>query len=427
MSLQLTPLHPVPDATARVARAAFPKGNPSLTLRDRLGTICADDDFADLCPGCGHPSEPPWRWALVTIMQLRAHLADRHAAEAVRARMDWQYLLGLDLTDPGFDFSGRSAGRARLLTGSAEDRLLETLWAWGRPQGPLKARGRHRTDATHVLAALRVRSRMALVAETLRAALHARATVAPDGLRARAPLEWCDRYKRWSADTRRPQEQAAREVSRQTVGAEGFRLLEALSAPEAPAGLSDVPQVAARRQTWLRHDDRTPPEASDPCGPGASSQGKPQHALSRATEGLEAPYDPQARSRNKGETTWVGYMAHCSETCADDAIHLMTPTHTTPATVHAAPCTEGIHAGLLQQGLRPRAHLVDAASISAALLVSSRPEQEIALLGPPRLDPRWQANVAGASSLDQCAIAWEHQQMPCPQGQVALGGKERLD
>jgi transposase len=428
MSLKLTPIQPVPDETNRVARAAFPKGNPYLTLRDRLGTIFADDDFADLFPGCGQPSEPPWRLALVTIMQFREHLADRQAAEAVRARIDWKYLLGLDLTEPGFDFSVLSEFRARLLTGSAEDRLLEKLLEGCRTQGLLKARGRQRTDSTHVLASIRVLSRMELVAETLHAALNELATVAPDWLRALAPLEWFDRYKRRIEDTRLPQEKAAREVYMQTVGADGFRLLDALSAPEAPAGLGDLPMVAALRQTWLRHYDRTTPEASATCGTGGSPiQVKPKHELSRATEGIESPYDPEARYRNKGDTQWVGYMAHFSETCEDAAVHLITHTHTTPATVHEAQCTEVIHQGLLKKGLLPREHLVDSAYISAELLVSSRHEHGIALIGPPRPDSSWQANVEGAYSLDQFAIDWDHQQMQCPQGKVSIGWKERLD
>jgi transposase len=41
----------------------------------------------------------------------------------VRARIDWKYLLGLELTDPGFDFSVLSEFRDRLLAGSAEERL----------------------------------------------------------------------------------------------------------------------------------------------------------------------------------------------------------------------------------------------------------------------------------------------------------------
>ena len=101
MSLRPQPLEPVPEDTARVARAAFPNGNPYLTLRDQLGTIFQDEDFAALFPSCGQPGLSPWRLALVTIMQFRETLADRQAAEAVRARIDWKYLLGLELTDPG--------------------------------------------------------------------------------------------------------------------------------------------------------------------------------------------------------------------------------------------------------------------------------------------------------------------------------------
>jgi transposase len=94
MSLKPTPIHPVPEETARVARAAFPTGNPSLTLRDQRGVIFQDDDFVDLYPNDGHPGLSPWRFALITIIQFRENLADRQAAEAVRARIDWKYLLG---------------------------------------------------------------------------------------------------------------------------------------------------------------------------------------------------------------------------------------------------------------------------------------------------------------------------------------------
>src|ERR687883_1465082 len=72
------PIGPVPKHTARIARAAFPKSNPYLTLRDTLGTVFADRDFADLYPEQGQPGYPPWRLALVTLMQFREGLsADR--------------------------------------------------------------------------------------------------------------------------------------------------------------------------------------------------------------------------------------------------------------------------------------------------------------------------------------------------------------
>ena len=92
MSLKPDPIQPVPEETARIAHAAFRKGNPLLRLRDELGAIFADADFADLFPKLGQPALPPWRLALVTILQFREDLPDRRAAEAVRARIGWKYL-----------------------------------------------------------------------------------------------------------------------------------------------------------------------------------------------------------------------------------------------------------------------------------------------------------------------------------------------
>jgi transposase len=119
MSLHPHVITPGPEDTARVAHAAFPTGHPSLTCRDALGTIVQDEDCAVLFPARGQPGLPPWRLALVTLRPLRANLTDRQAAEAVRARIDWKYLLRLELTDPGCDFSVLSEFRDRLLAGSA--------------------------------------------------------------------------------------------------------------------------------------------------------------------------------------------------------------------------------------------------------------------------------------------------------------------
>jgi transposase len=74
----------------------FPHESPYLTFRDALGTVFQDADFAALFPSWGQPSLPPWRLTLITIMQFREQLSDRQAAEVVRARIDWKYLLGLE-------------------------------------------------------------------------------------------------------------------------------------------------------------------------------------------------------------------------------------------------------------------------------------------------------------------------------------------
>ncbi len=128
MSLQPQLIGPVPEETIRVARAAFPKGNLYITLRDEIGTLYSDFDFAALYPNHGQPTVSPWRLALICVLQFPIGLVrSTSASVAVRSRIDWKYLLGLELTDPGFDFSVLCEFRARLVTGGAEQQLLDTL------------------------------------------------------------------------------------------------------------------------------------------------------------------------------------------------------------------------------------------------------------------------------------------------------------
>jgi transposase len=421
MSLHPHIIAPVPEETARVARAAFPKGHPYMTLRDGLGTIFQDEDFAPLFPAWGHPGLPPWRLALVTIMQFRETLADRQAAEAVRARIDWKYLLSLELTDPGFDFSVLSEFRDRLLAGSAEELLLNKLLERCSAVGLLKARGQQRTDSTHVLAAVRVLSRLELVAETLRATLNDLATVAPDWLRDLASLEWYERYGKRIEDARLPREKTAREAYAQTVGEDGFRVLDAAEAPEAPEAVRQAPSLATLRRTWQRHYERT-------VGTGTTTKKravprvrfKANRDLPPAAEGIESPYDTDARYRHKRDTQWTGYMVHVSETCEPTTPHLLTHVHTTAATVHEAQCTEPIQQALVEKALPPGEHFVDAAYISAALLVESQDQQGILLRGPTRPTPGWQAQVDGGYTIDQFEVDWAQQRVRCPQGKWSV-------
>ena len=105
MSLHPQPVPAVPEETARVAHAAFPRDNLSLRMRDEFGAVFADNEFATLFPARGQPAAAPWRLALVTLVRFLENLSDRQAAEAVRSRIDVKYALSLELGDPGFDFS----------------------------------------------------------------------------------------------------------------------------------------------------------------------------------------------------------------------------------------------------------------------------------------------------------------------------------
>src|SRR5512134_2602561 len=99
MSLHSIVDYIVPAQTARIAKAAFPKGALCLQIYDRLGTIFQDQDFVDLFPERGQPAMAPFRLALVTILPYVEGLSDRGAANAVRGRLDWKYLLCLELED----------------------------------------------------------------------------------------------------------------------------------------------------------------------------------------------------------------------------------------------------------------------------------------------------------------------------------------
>ena len=117
----------IPEETARVARAACPKGTLAMRLRDELGELYQDEHFASLYPVEGQPAYEPWRLAIITVLQYGEGLTDRQAADAVRERIDWKYALGLELTDPGFDFSVLSEFRTRLIDNQQETLLLDRL------------------------------------------------------------------------------------------------------------------------------------------------------------------------------------------------------------------------------------------------------------------------------------------------------------
>jgi len=261
MSLRPSSESCIPEETARVAHAAFPKGHPYLRMRDALGPVYSDPAFAPLFPKDGQPAEAPAHLALVTIMQFAEGLSDRQAADAVRDRLSWKYLLGLGLTDPGFDASILSEFRGRLIAGGAEALLFETLLTHLRAQGLVKPRGRQRTDSTHVLAAIHVLNRLECIGEALRYALNTLATVAPDWLRAWVPPSWADRYARRFEDYRLPDGKAARYALAAEIGADGCLLLSCIYAVDAPAWLRAVPAVQVLRRVWLQQFHAAAPDA----------------------------------------------------------------------------------------------------------------------------------------------------------------------
>lgn len=242
---------PIPEETARAAKGAFPKGNVYMQLRDRFGQLYQNVDFIHLFARDGQPALAPARLALVTVMQYMEGLGDRQAADFVRDRISWKYALGLALDDPGFDFSVLSEFRARLLTDDAERLLFDAVLELFREQGLLKARGKQRSDSTHVLAAIRTLHRLENVGETLRHALNQLAVLAPAWLRQVADPAWAERYAHRVEQYRLPKAEAQRVALAVSIGQDGYRLLTACWAPDAPPALRAHPAVETLRRVWV--------------------------------------------------------------------------------------------------------------------------------------------------------------------------------
>jgi transposase len=406
MSLAPEPTLNVPEHTAEVARAAFPRGNRYMQMRDALGTIYRNDQFADLYPHVGQPAEAPWCLALVTILQFAENLTDRQAADAVRGRIDWKYALGLELTDAGFDFSVLSEFRTRLVAGGAEEQLLTQMLALFVGRGLLKARGTQRTDSTHIVAAVRELNRLEIVGETLHHALNVLAQVAPAWLQDQVSAEWFLRYGQRFADYRLPKEPNDRQTLAVTIGGDGYHLLAQIYSAAAPPYLKALPAVDILRQVWVQQYYYDQGEVR-----WRDHKNFPPSALM-----IASPYDLEVRYSEKRGQHWRGYKVHLTETCDTEAPHLITHVETTLATDQDVTAVEMIHHGLADKALLPEVHLVDGAYVSSDGLVASQHDYHVTLTGPMRQDQSWQAHDNQGFDISQFRIHWDQEMVTCPMG-----------
>ncbi|MBF6341862.1 IS1182 family transposase [Nocardia abscessus] len=413
MSLRPRGWGEVPVETVRVAGMAFPQGCLAIRMRDALGPIFADDEFAEVFSRRGQPAISPALLALVSVLQFAEGLTDRQAAQAVRGRIDWKYALGLELTDPGFDYSVLSEFRSRLIAGELEQRVLDAVLEAVRRAGLLKAGGRQRTDSTHVLASVRDINRLQFVTETLRAALNALAAAAPDWLAEIAEPEWFDRYSARSEDTRFPSRWAARAAHANQIGADGMTVLSAVAAPTSPAWLRHLPAVELLRRIWVQQY-----QVTDAMVAWRDKKDLPPAAIRYCS-----PYDEQARTGTKRDTSWNGYKVHLTETCEPDAPHLITQVATTQAPVPDMAMTAAIHTRLAERDLLPDVHLVDAGYVDADLLVAAQREHGVELLGPVKAATGWQAAADGGYTLGDFTIDWDNERVTCPQGTTSARWK----
>lgn len=412
MTLFPQAIGPIPEETRRIARAANPKGTLAMWLRDELGAVYTDEEFADLYPERGQPGLSPWRLAVVTLLQYAEDLTDRQAAEAVRERIDWKYLLGLELSDPGFDASVLAEWRQRLLAQGAEQRLLDNLLQVCRERGWLKAGGKMRTDATHVLAAVRSLHHLETVGETLRAVLEDLAEVAPDWLLSWLPEDWFKRYEGRMDNRRLPKKEQERKGLAEQIGRDGVQLLTMLTQAQTPAAARELESVQVLHQVWSQYYEQRAGQVYWRDGP---AQG--------AEVSIVSPYDTDARLAQKRDTAWCGYKVHLTETCEPDLPELVVQVKTRLAPRPDVKDTRAVQQELEQRQLLPDEHLLDGGYLESEVLVKH--PRGVRIIGPVPPDTSWQALAGKGFDLPHFHIDWRTQRVTCPQGQPSRSWRER--
>lgn len=429
---------PEPDPVVAAAIRAKYAGRRvplAVAVRDRLGQWLADEVFAAAFGVRGRPGWPPSRLAVITVLQMLEDLGDRQAAEAVRTRLDWQYLLGLGLADPGFDHSVLSEFRGRVAEHGLEEAVLDALLARLAADGLIRAGGKQRTDSTHVIAAVRALHTAELAGESVRAALEALAAAAPDWLAARLCLSgWERRYgARISTWQRRVPGKAERDRLAVQYARDGYALVAACYEETAPPWLREIPAVQVLRTVLIQSFTRALGEDGaevisrrEPGGDGVP----PAHIK------ISSPYDADARRGAKKDLHWLGYKLHISETCDDPPAcgcpaagrcahdvrpNLITCVMTTPATVCDIELTTPVNAALHDRDLAPARHYLDTGYASALAILDAARLAGITLVTPLRADGSRQARAGSGYDLTAFAIDYDARTATCPQGRTATG------
>jgi transposase len=404
----------VPKGTAALVAKVF-QGRPTrpILLREALGEVFADVEFAGWFDAVGRPGTPPGLLMTVCVLQYMEDLSDRAAADAVRSRLDWKYCLGLELEDTGFDFSVLSEFRDRLEADDRADGVFAAMVGRAQVQGLVRKGGRVRTDATHVLAAVRWLNRIELVGESVRAALEQLAAQAPSWLGPRIEAGWDLRYGRKIESGRLPAGEAAQARWAEQTGHDGQALLDGVDAedPDGPFGhLRELGAVRVLRRVWAEQYEH------DRAGQRLLWRSK--ECLQPASERVNTPHDPDARFSRKRAVEWQGYKLHVSEACEEDLPRLVLGVRTTAATLGDAEVLAEVHADLTERGLAPGLHFVDG-GYTGTEQVAQALAQGITVIGPVGLDHSWQVRTEQGYDRDSFRFNWDTRQATCPQGRTS--------
>jgi hypothetical protein len=412
----------------------------AVMIRDRLGEWLADEQFAAAFGVRGRPGWSPSRLAVVTVLQHAEDLTDRGAADAVRARIDWKYLLGLPLADPGFDHSVLPEFRDRVTGHHLEQVVLDSLLAKLAAGGLIRAGGKQRTDSTHVIAAVAALGRLELAGESVRAALEALAAADPGWLAARICVP--DRTRRYGTPVtswKPPSSQAKRAELAIACARDGYALMEAACDRAAPGWLRELPAAGVLRRVLVQ--DYTRVISADGREVIKRREKAPgDGGLPPGHIRIASPYDLDARWGAKRGESWLGYKLHITGTCDDPpgcdcgsagapehhrgceqltAPNLITHVATTDATVADNQMTTASCEDLAAKDPAPATGYLDPGYLSAAVVAAALATWGIALTGPLLAGTSPQARAQNGYARADFTVDYGTRTVTCPQGRTA--------
>jgi transposase len=392
----------IPPETARLVEVLMADDSVYRIVAECVNDFLRDEDFKDWYAIEGRPGINPIILSLVTLFQFLEKLPDRAAAQMAVMRLDWKYALRQPLDWTGFHYSDLCNFRKRLVAHGGESLIFERLLAYLRKRGLVQAGGRQRTDATHILGAVKQMSDVEVMREAVRMALSA--LVSSDALWVMRyiPASFTQNYERTISNYRMSKQELERFI--QQTGEEARWLLDQL-AQQAEVELQRLPEVAQLARIWEEQYHYV----NEPERLIAVRQGD-----DKVINRIRNPHDPDVTygTKGRGTVSWVGFKLHVTETL--EAPRFITDVTLTSASARDVGDLTPIQNQLAERDLSPAKHYVDQGYMSGEKIAESL-VLGINLRG--YIGPDTQGKPPGFR-LEDFDVDTEKQQAICPAGRA---------
>jgi len=390
----------VPEETAQLVEPLLADDSVYRLVAGCVDEFLSDEQFIKLYANEGRPGINPVILSLVTVFQYLEKLPDRAAAEMAVMRMDWKYALRQPLDWRGFHYSDLCNFRKRLLEHRQESMVFEHLLEYLRERGLVRAGGMQRTDATHILGAVKRLTDVEVVREGVRLAIGELMSTAAGWAVQYLPASFFKSYQHAMPNYRMSKQEL--EAFIQETGEEARWLLD-LIAVCGDVKLQQLPTILQLAQIW---DDQYLYVNEPECHYLSTRRGKAD-----VVNRLRTPHDPDATLGVKRDNIWVGYKAHITESLEQPRFVVDVSLSGSAASRDVNDLPD-IQQQMIGRKLRPAQHYVDQGYMSGEQIAQSQ-QRGIDLRGKVMADK--QGKPEGFSLAD-FEVDMDNEQVTCPAG-----------